>query len=141
MNVRLFKRAAIAVATALVAGLVTGAPVVAQDEPSESSQDSREELVGRRTQSSKTFRNPDGTVTTRLFSGPVHYRGRDGRWKEIDSSLVVADQPGYALRIGGLLRSRGGTTGAARLSDEIAGVAGRSASTRLGQLRRVCDHF
>ncbi|HYP24222.1 MAG TPA: DNRLRE domain-containing protein, partial [Actinomycetota bacterium] len=98
MNVRLFKRAAIAVATALVAGLVTGAPVVAQDELSESPQDSREELVGRRTQSSKTFRNPDGTVTTRLFSGPVHYRGRDGRWKEIDSSLVAADEPGYALR-------------------------------------------
>ena len=38
------------------------------------------EVVQRRTETSKTFRNPDGTLTTQLYSGPVNYRDSAG-WK------------------------------------------------------------
>ncbi|WP_316744444.1 DNRLRE domain-containing protein [Streptomyces sp. MK7] len=48
------------------------------------------ELAGERTATTKEFRNPDGTRTTRVYTEPVHYRGADGTWKAIDTSLVPA---------------------------------------------------
>ncbi|WP_233221395.1 LamG-like jellyroll fold domain-containing protein [Streptomyces carminius] len=46
------------------------------------------ELAGERGERQRTFRNEDGTYTTRYYNEPVNYRGKDGRWKEIDPTLV-----------------------------------------------------
>lgn len=55
------------------------------------------ELVERRTASSKTFARDDGSFTTTLFAAPVHYQAGD-QWREIDTTLVESEEPGYALR-------------------------------------------
>lgn len=55
------------------------------------------ELLDERTEASKTFRNPDGTLTTRAFAGPVHFRAETGGWREIDSSVVASARPGFAF--------------------------------------------
>ncbi len=54
------------------------------------------ELPERRTQNSKTRRNEDGSLTTTVFAGPVHYRAGDGSWQPIDSRLRPIAQDGYA---------------------------------------------
>ncbi|MFD0799743.1 DNRLRE domain-containing protein [Streptomonospora algeriensis] len=54
------------------------------------------ELPQRRGHGSKEFRNPDGTHTTRVYTEPVHYRDPSGTWKEIDTSLVPAEQSASA---------------------------------------------
>ncbi|WP_435212544.1 DNRLRE domain-containing protein [Streptomyces sp. bgisy034] len=48
------------------------------------------ELPGERTATSKEFRNPDGTRTTRVYTEPAHYEDASGTWQEIDTSLVPA---------------------------------------------------
>lgn len=58
------------------------------------------EETGERTAASKEFRNPDGTRTTRVYTEQVHYRGTDGTWREIDTSLVPADGTEGAPRTG-----------------------------------------
>jgi RHS repeat-associated protein len=57
----------------------------------------RVELVERRTRTSKTFSNDEGTLTTVLSPGAVHYRA-EGKWEEIQSEFVPAEAPGYAFR-------------------------------------------
>ncbi len=51
-----------------------------------------EELVDERTRFTKDFLNPDGTVTTRVYTEPVHFQDADGTWQEIDTTLVPADE-------------------------------------------------
>ncbi|MCW2608741.1 MAG: sle [Frankiales bacterium] len=46
------------------------------------------ELVGRRTESSRTMQLPDGRLRTELSAGPVHFRDSAGRWARIDTRLV-----------------------------------------------------
>ncbi len=82
------------VAVALVGALLH--PTVATVSAQPAAKPDRE-VESMRTESSKTFRNDDGTFTTRVFSGPVHFRD-DGAWKPIDTDLVAADSPGYAYR-------------------------------------------
>ena len=66
------------------------AEAVAQPPPSE--------LVQLRTQSSRTFDNHDGTFTSSLYSGPIHYRDGHGEWRPISSALVATDAQGYAYQ-------------------------------------------
>lgn len=56
------------------------------------------ELVQERTASSRTFDNHDGTLTTALYSGPVHFRDVEGAWRLSGSNLVAAGEQGYAWR-------------------------------------------
>lgn len=55
------------------------------------------ELVGKRTATSETFRNGDGTFTTSVYAMPIHYLDASGEWKDIDSTLVPSSLPGYGL--------------------------------------------
>lgn len=55
----------------------------------------RVELEDKRTASSRTWRNPDGSLQAEVFSAPVHYRDGAGDWRPIDNTLVPADQPGF----------------------------------------------
>ncbi|MEV5842749.1 DNRLRE domain-containing protein [Streptomyces sp. NPDC051985] len=47
----------------------------------------RVELVSQRTESSTVYANPDGTLTTDSYAGPVRVRQDDGSWESIDTDL------------------------------------------------------
>lgn len=55
------------------------------------------ELLQARTISSRTFDNHDGTYTTSLYPGPIHYRNAQGQWRPISSAVVPTTEPGYGL--------------------------------------------
>lgn len=58
------------------------------------------ELPERRTRTSTTRRNADGSFTTTVHSGPVNYRAANGSMQPIDTKLHPTDQDGYAWRSG-----------------------------------------
>jgi RHS repeat-associated protein len=68
------------------------------DTPSAGPQKGAVEIPARRTASSDTFRNPDGTDTTVVYSGSVNYQASDGSWQPINSQLIPSDRAGYAYR-------------------------------------------
>src|SRR3954447_10408722 len=78
------------VAEGLIVAVLATASLAAPDAPARSN--AAQEIVGERTATTKTFRNPNGTYTKALYAGPVHFRDH-GRWRDIDSSLVPAWQP------------------------------------------------
>lgn len=90
------------VAIILVLGLISFAlplsPLIARTDSEIQDPGGREEIISERTESSKTFRNPDGSLTTVAYTGPVHYSNDDGRWVDIDSELVESNRPGYSWR-------------------------------------------
>lgn len=97
----LIRRAALLAAISVIAALSPATSVTAQDSaPDEAPPPGREELVGRPTRSSKTYLNPDGTLTTTFFSGPVHFADDHGRWKEIEDELIATGGGPYASRNG-----------------------------------------
>ncbi|MFJ9953524.1 DNRLRE domain-containing protein [Kitasatospora sp. NPDC091207] len=49
----------------------------------------RVEAVSERSETSTTWANPDGTLTTELSAGPVRFL-RDGRWADVDLTLKAA---------------------------------------------------
>jgi len=55
------------------------------------------EIPKLRTRNSKTFLNPDGTYSARIWPGTVHYQDAQGRWQEIDNRLVATSAAGYAF--------------------------------------------
>jgi RHS repeat-associated protein len=58
-----------------------------------------EELPGLRTATSRSFSNPDGSVTNQVFSDPVNYQDAKGDWQPIDGRLSTATVPaGFAYR-------------------------------------------
>lgn len=59
------------------------------------------EDTDERNATSKEFRNPDGTRTTRVYTEQVHYRDSDGSWRDIDTSLVPADEARAEGALGG----------------------------------------
>ena len=79
---------AVAVAAFVVAGPVSPRIAGASDGP--------QELVAKRTATSETFRNPDGTFTTSAYAAPIHYLDASGSWQKIDSTLDPSPLAGYA---------------------------------------------
>ncbi|GHD75502.1 LamG-like jellyroll fold domain-containing protein [Streptomyces goshikiensis] len=57
------------------------------------------ELTQERARQARTYANPDGTFTTRFYDQPVNFLSRDGKWKEIDTSLAKA-APGMRVMSG-----------------------------------------
>ena len=72
--------------------LEPGTAAVGEDGPSGYDPQASVELPAERTATSKEFGNPDGTRTTRVYTEPVHYEDASGTWREIDTSLVPADE-------------------------------------------------
>jgi hypothetical protein len=69
-----------------------GLPVVAHGQESQPSGDSPDEAQPvRRSATSNTYRNDNGSFTTKLFNQPVNYRTRDGEWRPIDSEIVASN--------------------------------------------------
>jgi hypothetical protein len=56
------------------------------------------EIPGFRTRTSRTFVAERGTYRTELFTRSINYQDEAGGWQPIDSTLVPALAPGYALR-------------------------------------------
>ena len=82
------------------------------------------ELVDRRTETSKTYAAGDGTVTTELFSEPIHYRTAPGAvWQPIDLTF----------------RPIAGTDKAARLVDSPVAVTAAPGSDARGFLTVTLD--
>ncbi|WP_327300154.1 DNRLRE domain-containing protein [Streptomyces goshikiensis] len=52
------------------------------------------EVPAERTERGRTFANPDGTFTTRFYNEPVNFRGDDGKWQGIDTSLARQEKTG-----------------------------------------------
>lgn len=52
------------------------------------------EVTAERKERERTFRNPDGTYTTRFYTEPVNFRTAKGDWQEIDTSLVRQEPQG-----------------------------------------------
>ncbi|MEX5637487.1 DNRLRE domain-containing protein, partial [Parafrankia sp. FMc2] len=50
----------------------------------------RTELVERRTESTREFRNPDGSLTTETSMGPARFQDARGGWVDIDTALEQA---------------------------------------------------
>ncbi|MEU7524149.1 RHS repeat-associated core domain-containing protein [Saccharothrix sp. NPDC042600] len=67
------------------AGPVVGSrPDVVSAAVSARAQGSKVEVESLRTESSTTWANPDGTMTTDEHSGAVRFRTSEGRWKDVD---------------------------------------------------------
>jgi YD repeat-containing protein len=61
-------------------------------------QGSRVEITDDRTETTTTWANPDGSLTTDSAVAPVRARGGDGAWKPIDYDLV-ASNGGFAPKV------------------------------------------
>jgi RHS repeat-associated protein len=49
----------------------------------------RSELNNKRTANSKTFINPDGTLTTEISQTPIHFKDTNNNWEPINNNLVT----------------------------------------------------
>ena len=47
----------------------------------------RRELTEKRSADSRTFDNDDGTYTAEIYGGPIHYKGRDGNYRPINTNI------------------------------------------------------
>ncbi|MEU7167301.1 LamG-like jellyroll fold domain-containing protein [Streptomyces morookaense] len=52
------------------------------------SEKTSQEVPSERKERQRTFRNEDGTYTTRFYNEPVNFQGRDGSWQQIDPTLI-----------------------------------------------------
>jgi hypothetical protein len=59
----------------------------------------RHELASLRTESSKTYVNPDGSFVTSVFANPIHFRNAERQWLEIDTDLKASGKSGYLWQI------------------------------------------
>ena len=56
------------------------------------------EVVAKRTENTKVFKNPDGTEQYIITGGPLHYKDANGKWKNIDSSILTKeDGTGFTM--------------------------------------------
>ena len=63
-------------------------------------QGSRVEVLSARSQSGKTYANPDGSLTTESFFAPMWIAQPDGSWRDVDTTLVAAADGSVAPRVG-----------------------------------------
>ncbi|MFD0635230.1 hypothetical protein ACFQ9X_30485 [Catenulispora yoronensis] len=83
------------------------------------------EDAGKRTATSKTFTNADGSSTVDYFAAPVNYTAADGSVQPIDPTLVAAPATAPAAKSGSSASSSAGSLAGS------SAVAGTSAAGRL----------
>jgi TGF-beta propeptide len=81
---------------ALVSSLIPTAVRAATQSPTTSAPSVDETIVGKSVYST-TYSEPDGDLRTEVSAAPVHYQDEDGRWSDIDNSLVRSGT-GFANR-------------------------------------------
>ncbi|MER8046660.1 DNRLRE domain-containing protein, partial [Streptomyces sp. NPDC094032] len=90
----------------------------------------RVEAKSERTESTTTWANPDGTVTTDSASGPVRFRdGASGEWRDIDVDLAKTVDGGVAAKGHPLGLRLAGKTPAAQAAKVRASGASGAAGT------------
>lgn len=47
-----------------------------------------QEIADKRKESEKTYRNADGTLTTRVYAHPVHFLDAGGKWMDFDGNFL-----------------------------------------------------
>lgn len=58
----------------------------------------KEEIVSLRSETSKTYSNPDSTYTTEISEEPIHYKEDEGEnWLPIDNTLIVDPVQGTVI--------------------------------------------
>ncbi|MCH1625960.1 DNRLRE domain-containing protein [Fredinandcohnia quinoae] len=53
-----------------------------------------QEIKNLRTETSKTFKNNDGTLTTKIAQGPIHFKTDDEKWQPIENELIKNSKEG-----------------------------------------------
>ncbi len=71
---------------AVMVAILNGYPLPGQTLAAE-----RQEIIEQRTETSKTFKNADGTITVEFNADPLHYLDEAGTWQDIDTSIVASD--------------------------------------------------
>ncbi|MGW9448910.1 DNRLRE domain-containing protein [Streptomyces sp. NPDC055632] len=91
----------------------------------------RVEALSERTESTTTWANPDGTVTTDAASGPVRFRDKvTGAWRDVDVALAKSADGSVAARSHPLGLRLGGKTPAAKAAGvRASGAAGGAGTT------------
>lgn len=68
-----------------------------------------DEITSLRTDCSKSYANPDGSITAIISAGPIHYKDDRGAWQDIDTTLSAVSDLRFILRADSLnLDARGG---------------------------------
>lgn len=70
----------------IVIGLVITIPITYA--LSNNNNDEKIEIISERDQFTKHFKNGDGSMTAVSYPTPVHYQDEDGKWQNIDNSIV-----------------------------------------------------
>ncbi|MEU3086606.1 LamG-like jellyroll fold domain-containing protein [Streptomyces massasporeus] len=86
------------------------------------------ELTGHRAERRRTYRNPDGTNTTRFYTEPVNFHAGDGGWKPIDTTLVPQGTDGPRTMSAG---EDGWETRSTASAIEFAGTADTASVLRM----------
>lgn len=55
-----------------------------------------QEILEKRSRTTKQFRNPDGSITSQI-AGMIHYQDNSGAWQDIDYGIKNVNANGYAL--------------------------------------------
>ena len=55
-----------------------------------------EELTDLREEYTKHFLNSDGTITAVTYNDTIHYKDNDGKWKDINNTLVSKEIESYS---------------------------------------------
>ncbi|PAZ11830.1 laminin G [Streptomyces sp. SA15] len=86
------------------------------------------EVKAEREEQRRTYRNPDGTYTTRFYNQPVNFRAPDHSWQAIDATLVPRDGSGpRTMGLGG----DGWETRSTEAEIQFAGSADADALVRM----------
>ena len=64
-----------------------------------SQQADRTEIVDKRTYSSKTYQNSDGSYSLEMNLGYVHYKNDEGKFEEINRNIVASSAPEYDYEV------------------------------------------
>lgn len=82
-----------------------------QDSPFEMMKGKVED-VSKRTADSKHFKNPDGSFTSIIYSGALHYE-KDGKWSDINTSITNSNEANYKfVNLTNLMESHFGSNSA-----------------------------
>lgn len=88
-----------------------------EEQPADPDTAEPDELVDLRTETSRTFDNHDGTVTTQLFTEPIHYQPADsGTWQPVEVGFRATSEDGQRL-----VSDRAPTTIGLRTADDPDG--------------------
>jgi RHS repeat-associated protein len=95
-------------------------------------QGSRVEILSERTETSSTYANPDGTLTTEQYAGPIRFRDGAGSWRDIDLTLEQAADGSVRARAHPLGLALAGPGGAPGKTRDLVTLAAGGRKVRLG---------